>query len=170
MSELTGDWDKVSQIFNAARIKNALYGVAAKVGNYGASEVKKGIRSGAPGGQTFQALSEFTIQRKGSSKPLIDKGDLIGSITFEVVDDDSVAIGVKKGNAGNIAAVHEYGCTIEVTPKMRAFLHYNGIHLKEATTYINIPPRPFLRPVLASKKFQKKVAEMYLNALRGAFS
>ena len=170
MSELIGDWDKLFKVLNPERIRAALHTVAAKVGNYGASEVKKGIQSGAPGGQKFQALSEFTVQRKGSSKPLIDKGDLIGSITYHVIDKENIAIGVKKGKSGNIAAVHEYGCTIGVTPKMRAFLHYNGIHLKQSTTYINIPPRPFLRPVLSSDKFQNKVRDFYLEALRGLFS
>lgn len=33
---------------------------------------------------TTPALSKFTIERKGSSKLLIDKGQLIGSITYEV--------------------------------------------------------------------------------------
>ena len=170
MSELTGDWDKISKILNSARIKTALHSVAAKVGNYGASEVKKGIQSGAPGGQKFKALSSLTVQRKGSSKPLIDKGDLLGSITYQVADEEHVYIGVKKGKSGDIAGVHEFGCTIEVTPKMRAFLHYNGVHLKNTTTYINIPPRPFLRPVLTSEKFQKKVGDIYLEALKVIFS
>ncbi len=40
--------------------------------------------------------------------------------------------------------VHEFGATIAVTPKSRAFLHYIGIHLKKETTVIRIPPRPAL--------------------------
>lgn len=44
-----------------------------------------------------------------------------------------------------IAWVHEYGMDIEVTPKMRAWLHYNGIHLKKETTHIHIPERSFIR-------------------------
>lgn len=44
-----------------------------------------------------------------------------------------------------IAAVHEYGCDIQVTPKMRAWLHQNGIHLKKDTTQIHIPERSFIR-------------------------
>lgn len=37
------------------------------------------------------------------------------------------------------------GCTIEVTDKMRAFLHRQGLHLKDSTTHIKIPERSFLR-------------------------
>ena len=44
-----------------------------------------------------------------------------------------------------VAGIHEYGCTIQVTPKMRAFLHRQGLHLKESTTVIKIPERSFLR-------------------------
>ena len=44
-----------------------------------------------------------------------------------------------------LAGIHEYGCEIPVTPKMRAFLHHQGLHLKESTTVIKIPERSFLR-------------------------
>jgi len=42
----------------------------------------------------------------------------------------------------HLLSIHEYGCTIIVTPKMRARLHYEGIHLKTETYLIRIPPRP----------------------------
>lgn len=44
-----------------------------------------------------------------------------------------------------VASVHEFGVEITVTPKMRAYLHYRGLHLKEETTVIKIPSRPFMR-------------------------
>ena len=44
-----------------------------------------------------------------------------------------------------LAAIHEYGCRITVTPKMRAYLHANGLHLKDSTTEIIIPERSFMR-------------------------
>ena len=37
------------------------------------------------------------------------------------------------------------GCDIPVTPKMRAFLHSQGLHIKDSTTHIKIPERSFLR-------------------------
>jgi hypothetical protein len=42
----------------------------------------------------------------------------------------------------HLLEIHENGCTIIVTEKMRAFLHYIGIHLKKTTGLIRIPPRP----------------------------
>ena len=176
MSELTGDWGKLENLLNPMRMRQKLYQAGAKVGNYGASEVKKGIRSGAPAGETFTPLSQVTIDRKGSSKPLIDKGDLIGSVTYELPSRDTVFIGVKKASKNkdgtseaNIAAVHEFGCTIPVTPKMRAYLHHQGIHLKASTQYIHIPARPFLRPIFNSSDFRKKIAEIYMKAIKEAF-
>ena len=61
-----------------------------------------------------------------------------------------------------IAHVHEYGCDIDVTPKMRAWLHYNGIHLKKETTRIHIPERSYLRQAQANGKAKfRNVAKEY---------
>ena len=164
MSQLTGDWDRLDEILNPAKIKAGIQQAAARVGNYGASQVKRGIVNG-----NFTPNSPLTIARKGSSKPLIDKGDLVGSITYQVIDSENVFIGVKKGKEANIAAVHEFGCVIQVTPKMRAYLHHQDVHLKPSTQYIYIPPRPFLRPVLNSPDFMAKVTEIYIKALERMF-
>ena len=57
----------------------------------------------------------------------------------------SVNVGVLSGEHQWLAGIHEYGCTISVTPKMRAYLHKIGVHLKQVTTQIVIPERSFLR-------------------------
>lgn len=56
-----------------------------------------------------------------------------------------VNVGVLGGEHAWLASIHEYGCRIKVTPKMRAFLHSKGLHLKKSTTEIVIPERSFLR-------------------------
>lgn len=48
------------------------------------------------------------------------------------------------------ALTQEYGATIPVTPKMRAWFRHQGIHLKKKA--IVIPPRPFLRNALKDQK------------------
>lgn len=45
---------------------------------------------------------------------------------------------------GYIAAIQNYGVRISVTDKQRNYLHYLGIHLKQSTGEIVIPPRPFM--------------------------
>lgn len=49
------------------------------------------------------------------------------------------------GEQAWLAGIHEYGCKIKVTDKMRAYLHSQGLHLKDSTEYITIPERAFLR-------------------------
>ena len=44
-----------------------------------------------------------------------------------------------------LAGIHEYGCKIPVTDKMRKYLAAQGLHLKKSTKYITIPERSFLR-------------------------
>lgn len=53
-----------------------------------------------------------------------------------------------------LGAIHEFGCTINVTDKMRAYLHHIGIHLRPDTTTIVIPTRSFLRMPLLSDEFK----------------
>lgn len=64
---------------------------------------------------------------------------------LKVVDGTAVEVGVLKGEHKWLAAIHEYGLDIEVTPAMRAYLHSQGLHLKDTTTHIHIPERSFLR-------------------------
>ncbi len=63
----------------------------------------------------------------------------------QALDGKKVQVGVFVGDHAWLAGIHEYGCRIPVTLKMRAFLHQNGIHLKKDTTEIIIPERSFLR-------------------------
>ena len=63
----------------------------------------------------------------------------------EALNKRKIMVGVLEGAAQWLAAIHEYGCDITVTPKMRAFLHYQGLHLSPNTTEIHIPERSFLR-------------------------
>lgn len=67
------------------------------------------------------------------------------SATTKALNNKKVTVGVLKGDNAWLAGIHEYGCEITVTPKMRAFLHRQGLHLKESTTVIKIPERSFLR-------------------------
>lgn len=66
-------------------------------------------------------------------------------IAIKALSKGSIEVGAIKGEHAWLAAIHEYGCDIAVTPKMRAFLHYQGLHLKDSTTHIKIPERSFLR-------------------------
>lgn len=68
-----------------------------------------------------------------------------------------------------IAKVHEYGKTISVTPKMRAWFAYQGYPLKASTTTIVIPERSFLRTGKKNnaKKIAKKTITMMPKVITG---
>lgn len=51
-----------------------------------------------------------------------------------------------------IAKVNEFGVDIKITPKMRRWLHVNGLHVKKSTRDIHIPERSFIRRTAAEKK------------------
>lgn len=65
--------------------------------------------------------------------------------SIKTLDGRKVEVGVIEGEHQWLAAIHEYGCNITVTDKMRAYLHYHGLHLSPNTTTIKIPERSFLR-------------------------
>ena len=58
-----------------------------------------------------------------------------------------------------IARVHEYGVEIDVTEAMRAYLHSQGLHLRDDTNSINIPERSFMRAGFDSgrKEFEEVI-------------
>lgn len=76
------------------------------------------------------------------------------------------------GEQAWLAGIHEYGCKIKVTDKMRAYLHSQGLHLKADTEYITIPERAFLRNGFdTSKDSVMKNAEQVLpSVLDGSLS
>ena len=156
----TGDWAKAKAVLGnslgprmaaalrAATVKNALLLVR---------EIQRGIKSQAPGGVPFAKLAESTIDRKGSSKALIDTGILVNAITQKIMADKAF-VGLLRGTVNpqgedvvNIGAVMEYGATIH---------HPNG-----AT--IIIPARPFLHPVM--EQYREEVLENYRDAIESAF-
>ncbi len=154
-----GDWDKAKAKLAGnpgARLALALRQATVKNAILLVREIKRGIRSQAPGGKPFVKLAESTIRRKGSSKALIDTGFLINAITQKIMADRAF-VGLLRGTVNkdgddmvNIGAVMEYGATIQ---------HPNG-------AVIVIPPRPFLHPVM--EKYRDEILENYRKAVDAA--
>lgn len=61
-----------------------------------------------------------------------------------------------------LGTIHEFGCTITVTEKMRNYLHSQGLHLKKDTMTVVIPTRSFLRMPLLSSEGKKEL----MNAVK----
>ena len=65
--------------------------------------------------------------------------------SFKELGSKAIEVGVFGGEQAWLAHIHEYGCIIQVTPKMRAYLKATGLALKPSTITITIPERAFLR-------------------------
>jgi hypothetical protein len=134
------------------------------------------IRERIVAGRGMPTLHGFTVEQKGSSKPLVDGGDLLGSVGYRFVKKDAVFVGVhrKAADGTDVAELHERekGTRIRVTPKMRAYLAARGFPLKRTTTHLFIPPRPYIAP--SFREFKAKgyakglFATAVADALKGA--
>lgn len=62
-----------------------------------------------------------------------------------------------------IARVHEFGMEIEVTERMRGYLHSQGLHLRADTEKITIPERSFMRS--SWDQSQAELQELILRLL-----
>lgn len=173
---LTGDWGAArNYLRNGARkARDAKKKALIKVGEKAKADVKKGIQSGAPGGQAYAPNSSFTTERKGSEKPMIQDGDFIGSINRKIAG-DAVFVGVLRSarsgdgeSLANIAAIHEGGKIISVTPKMRGWYRGQGASLKRSTTHIRIPARPTFGPTIEAEKdsYQRLFTQTFAQELR----
>ena len=82
------------------------------------------------------------------------------TISGRLVLGDGEVLGRVSVDGTDIAAIHERedGTRVPVTPKMRAFLHARGFHLKPETTELFIPGRPFVKPAYLDFR-QRKTAE-----------
>jgi hypothetical protein len=66
--------------------------------------------------------------------------------TIDELDGSAMHIGVLgEGKQQMIAWVQEYGINITITPKMRRFLAWKGLHLSPKTVFIHIPERSYIR-------------------------
>ena len=91
---------------------------------------------------------------------------------IELVKGEAVEVGVFEGESKWLAGIHEFGCDIKVTPKMRAYLHRQGLHLSPNTTHIKIPERSFLRTGYDENrnKIMRKASKMLADTSTGRMS
>lgn len=64
---------------------------------------------------------------------------------FEKLAGKAIEVGVFDGEAAWLAGIHEFGCTIPVTDKMRGWFKAQGHPLSPSKKVIVIPERSFIR-------------------------
>lgn len=140
--------------------------------------------------------ANLTVMIKGSSKPLVDHGDLFRAVTSVVVDDYQVFIGIvrSEGEYNLAVALHE-GVEIRVTPAMRGLFfvlwqasigqmspgaltgraaelwerHPGGWKpLSASTNQIVIPGRPFIEAAFKNGELKRQATANWNMALKKA--
>lgn len=142
-----------------ATLRNALVGM---------SRAKRDIQSGK-----FTPNAPTTVALKGSSKPLVDTGELFKSITGEAVAWNVALIGVLKNRAVRnketgkvedlimVAKILHDGAVVPVTAAMRRLFFRLArtkpgvVPLSSRTRVLVIRPRPFLQGVLDRSEIRK---------------
>ena len=136
-------------------------------------EFQNGIRRNDFG---LKQLSGVTIQNKadaGMTKPntpLYGEGDsqrnsLINALSFRKIKNGYRLYRRRAKHhkadlpLNVLLAIHENGAIIKVTERMRAFLHYIGIHLRRETLVVRIPPRPVVDKAIIRMLQKKKTKD-----------
>lgn len=163
-------------------------------GKLAEKEARRVIQSG----RGLAKNADLTIALKGEDAPLKGTAgaDLFNSITSKVINDTTVFAGVLRTDKGyNIAKVVHEGATIPVTSRMRGMFFYlfkasigdidpseltgraaelweqhpgPWYPLKDSTTAIVIPSRPFMELAFKATGLKKKVEKNWVMALQAA--
>lgn len=155
-------------------VKSASDRGARKAAIFLASEIRKGIVSQAPGGQTFTPLAESTLRAKRpKTKALINKGDLRRSVQATRIKAGWL-VGVNRNarsgdgsKLANIAAIMENG-TKEQNPWAVAARAVESVLAGgSGRVGVSIPPRPFVEPIVRVNrdKISEMVGEEVFSAL-----
>lgn len=159
---------------------------------------QKIIRGVIKDGTELEPNRPLTVAIKRSKKPLVDRGDLWQSITFKILDDLTVFVGIlQESEDYNIAKILHDGIAIPVTPDMRGLFYslwqasegklppsklsergqqlYERMPrgwkpLKETTTAIIIPARPFIQIAFSKPDLEQYADKAWRAAINAALA
>ncbi|MDF2631430.1 MAG: hypothetical protein K0Q85_26 [Caproiciproducens sp.] len=171
--------DEARPLFNRIITEKPQWlGSAMKSAGYWAQqELKKGIRSGAPGGRQYRALMPAYLRSKlegvvsgkakRTYKPL---GDLVQAVGYDKsrAREGIVTTGWLSASAVRIGTKQEKGFITAVTDKLRNAFHAAGLKIGENKTQITIQALPTYQPMHpliekgAPERVQAKIAD-YIN-------
>jgi hypothetical protein len=170
----TGPWPIARRLLAAlpAHLAPVVRAAVAQEAHQLRAQLVDGLTQQAPAGAAFRALAPLTmaarrLRRFAGTKALLRTGDLRNSLGV-LTTSAGVFIGIARSARSadgrslvDLAQVHEFGTApiiIPITPAMRRYL---AMLFREAgrgraagpsagVVVIQVPPRPFLRPVFAA--------------------
>ena len=118
------------------------------VGWFGQQQIKKGIRSGAPGGKSYKAgigsVNRRKLEQKKSRFPLL--GKMPNPVVYRY-QDGRVDFGWQSSSAIFRGSKLEKGSSVVVTNKMRRKFFAAGLFISKDTKTIQNPARPTFDPM-----------------------
>ncbi len=168
---LVGDWKLAKKVLETAP---AAFDRALKKTIAAEAEVIAGMIRARINGNTPPPNAASTIQQKGSSKTLVNTGEMKNSVQIVWNGKFQAFIGIPaaaRGGVSRLADIHENGRVIvqQMTEKQRRFLHAlfkTGGNKHGGGTgiiVIHIPARPFIKP--AMDEYQAKAPHRFLKTL-----
>ncbi len=145
------------------RAKGAVGKATGQLAHQLRKEIVTGIRNQAPGGVKFKPLAESTKDRKGSSKALIDHGDMLRSVNVTKLGEHAYFVGINRSvvtkdgkSMANLAEIHEYGSKkVKDRPPARPFLHpsYNAWRYDAEAEWARLVAREIGVGTMIARKF-----------------
>lgn len=123
---------------------------------HGQQEIKKGIRSEAPGGSQYSARMDAgkrrdieDVRKGGPDKRRAGTlGNLLNAVGYQYKPEGS-PLGWLSRSGVRIGSWHEKSVQEYITPKMRRLFFAAGVRLKKSTIMIKLPRRQTYDPMYA---------------------
>lgn len=176
-SGMFGDWKAWEEVLSARgftqRLDTEVDRANQRIGLDAVAAIRRSIRSG-----DYEPNSALTVAIKGSSKPLVDTGDLNRRITHDVEKGRrAVWVGLKRNEGKTSVAekLHDgFVIDLEAHPGIRQAVFAKlrekgrmfrpGNQLASGSKRWVVPPRPFITGPLAGPEMQAKIRQHYHEA------
>ena len=130
----------------AGNSRKNISAAAKSLGWFMQKEIKKGVRSGSPGGATFQERRPYGVRAALGNAARTWYGRMRNAIGYQYYD-GILRIGWTSKTASMYGKKQEFGNVTKVTDEIRRKFARAGYPLRKDTTEIILPERPVFDPM-----------------------
>ena len=132
----------------AGKNQKAIKSAAKSLGYFLQKEIKQAIRSGSPGGSSFEERVPYDIRKALGDGSAARRwyGRMVNAIGYQY-DNGVLRIGWTSRTAAMYGRKQEFGFRTRVTEEIRRHFAKAGYPLNENTQYIKLPARPVFDPM-----------------------
>lgn len=132
----------------AGHTNRSIQSAAKSLGWFLQREIKKGVKSGSPGGESFQARMPHALRAKlqGGSAARQWYGRMTRAIGYQYKD-GVLRIGWTSKTSAMYGRKQEFGFRTKVTEAIRKKFAEAGIPLKKSKAYLDLPARNVFEPM-----------------------